>query len=799
MAEHYLIIYTIISFLLCGVDFYFAVKAFRKPNKIGRALGFSATSAGIITLAYVLSVNTSSDALVSVMSSVTFAGIDCLLVSLAYFAFLLPGLHRRRGSRAANTVLRTLASVDIIVMLVNIFTGIAVTYVRLNPVGIGYQMKTPYIIHLAYSYFMILVTLAVLINKCVHTPRQYRNQYLQIVMAIGVVVLINALFLFQQEGSFFTKVDCSILGYSIGLYLMYWTAYDYREKDMLESLSMTVFQNISQGIVLFDYMDELIMYNRKAGQLLPGVPFQREMPGARFLESCGIALDGRDNFSTQCDAGNGVPLRCDYRQLKDQQNRVLGHLYVFTDITRDTDITTGFEYAKGMAYAEQNEARIARPAAVAIFDIIGLRDVNRVMGRDEGDKRIRALAKEVRRCMPEGSIFLRGYEAYLIAVCPGKTEQDIRGAVENVVGNSESRVMFGLSAAEDAAGAGERTLAQAMETAYRSLQIKKLLGPESVRSQALASLVRALEEADADTESHVRRTQKMGAMLGKRIHLTDAELAQLELLCLLHDIGKIGIPLEILNKPGKLADQEWAVLRTHPEKGYQIAMSSDELKSIAEMILYHHERWDGNGYPKKLAGADIPVLSRIISVVDAYDAMVNDRSYRKAMTPEAAQAEIRGNAGTQFDPQLAAEFLAMLSENPDLAQGEKVSAGGEQARQAPLAADAVSGNTAVIAYSRYLLDDDNVIIEVDDHFEEITGYAPEDVLNRMAQKDLIPPEDRAFYLIQVSNQLARASMAYLRHEILRKDGERIQVACCGKRYFDSAAKAFRNEIIVFRL
>ena len=345
-----------------------------------------------------------------------------------------------------------------------------------------------------------------------------------------------------------------------------------------------------------------------------------------------------------------------------------------------------------------------------------------------------------------------------------------------------------------------RTLTEALQTAYRSIQIKKLMCAGSLRSQALASLVRALKEADADTEDHVRRTRKMGAMLGRRIGLTDAQLTQLELLCLLHDIGKIGIPLEILNKPGKLAEQEWEVLRTHPEKGYQIAMSADELSTIADMILYHHERWDGRGYPKGLAGEDIPVLSRIISIVDAYDAMVNDRSYRKALTPEAAQQEIRRNAGTQFDPALAGEFLTLLAENPEIARGEKVGPEAEgHGRFAPLMAAEGTGVTVPIAYSRYMLDLNETIIEADRRFEEITGYAVEDAVGKMTQFDLIPPEDRAHYMLQVSRQFTQGDMAYLRHEILRKDGVKVKVACYGRRYYDSAVKAFRNEIIIFQL
>ena len=110
-----------------------------------------------------------------------------------------------------------------------------------------------------------------------------------------------------------------------------------------------------------------------------------------------------------------------------------------------------------------------------------------------------------------------------------------------------------------------------------------------------------------------------------------------------------------------------------------------------------------------------------------------------------------------------------------------------------------TGFAPPIAYSRYLLDIDNVIIQVDERFEAITGYCAEEVVGRMTQAELIPPEDRADYLIQVGNQLAHGDIAYIRHEILRKDGTRVQVACCGRRYYDSAEKAHRHEIIVFKM
>jgi HD-GYP domain-containing protein (c-di-GMP phosphodiesterase class II) len=120
----------------------------------------------------------------------------------------------------------------------------------------------------------------------------------------------------------------------------------------------------------------------------------------------------------------------------------------------------------------------------------------------------------------------------------------------------------------------------------------------------------------------------------------------------LHDIGKIGVPDSILNKPGKLDTDEWVIMKRHSEIGSRITQSVPEFVRISDYILAHHERWDGNGYPRGLKGEEIPLLSRILCIVDAYDAMTSERAYRKPMTPEAAIQELIENAGKQFDPDL---------------------------------------------------------------------------------------------------------------------------------------------------
>ncbi len=442
--------------------------------------------------------------------------------------------------------------------------------------------------------------------------------------------------------------------------------------------------------------------------------------------------------------------------------------------------------------------------SAAVFDIINLHRINREKGRSEGDKCIRSLVRSVIAHMPHDCSVYRGYDAEIIAVCRGMGEKDTIGLIKNVIRDCQDRVFYGVASTAGPfvhadLSPDNVTAMDALEEAQLDLSIKKMLTRSSDKSEALSSLVQALEEVDQDTEEHVKRTRKMGVELGKRLGLTDTQLTAVEELCLLHDIGKIAVPLDILNKPGKLTDAEWTALRAHADKGYQIALATKELKPIAECIRYHHERWDGKGYPAQLKEDEIPVLSRIISIVDAYDAMVNDRCYRKALDPQVAMQEIRDNAGTQFDPYMSEVFLQMLSDNPKLTLGKKTGGGEVQAFKNTAEQTAVNGNTQPVVYCEYKLDVNDIITEVGPSFESITGFSPEDALGKMTQYDLIPKEDIDDYMIQVGNQFSKSDTAFLRHRILRKDGAVINVICHGTRQFDSATRSLMSTIQIYEV
>jgi diguanylate cyclase (GGDEF)-like protein/putative nucleotidyltransferase with HDIG domain len=177
---------------------------------------------------------------------------------------------------------------------------------------------------------------------------------------------------------------------------------------------------------------------------------------------------------------------------------------------------------------------------------------------------------------------------------------------------------------------------------------------------AVAALAAAIDARDNYTMSHSEEVVGLAREVARRLGLSPSEVSKVRDGAMLHDVGKVAIPNEILFKPGPLTDAEWDVMRQHPVIGESILRRTPELAPIAPLVRHEHERWDGGGYPDGLGGDSIPIGSRIILACDAYNAMITARPYREPMSEEAAHAELRGNAGSQFDPRVVEALLAVL-------------------------------------------------------------------------------------------------------------------------------------------
>ena len=199
------------------------------------------------------------------------------------------------------------------------------------------------------------------------------------------------------------------------------------------------------------------------------------------------------------------------------------------------------------------------------------------------------------------------------------------------------------------------------------LRVKELEEQQlASRNSLICALNQLLDLKDLNTGVHSTRLAEWAMRVGRKIGMDDNDLGQLEVAALLHDIGKIGVPDSILRKPAKLTDDERALMNKHPEYGWSILRLLPGLQTASLYILHHHESYDGTGYPGGLKAEEIPIGSRIVSVIDAFDAMISNRCYRKGLPQEEAMRRLVESSGTQFDPQLVKVFL-------ELAESEEVS------------------------------------------------------------------------------------------------------------------------------
>jgi len=305
------------------------------------------------------------------------------------------------------------------------------------------------------------------------------------------------------------------------------------------------------------------------------------------------------------------------------------------------------------------------PYSLIMGDIDGLKIVNDIWGHAEGDRLLIQAAKLLKKCCRSNDIPARiGGDEFSILL-PDCDEVMVKSTFDQIVATFENdplischdiykaSISMGFVTKSHASEDTDTLLKTADDYMYR----RKLLEKKSLRSSILSTIKTTLFEKSSETETHAERMADLSKQLGIELGLSEYDLISLELAATLHDIGKIGINKEVLEKSGRLSEAEWKEMRKHPEIGYRIADKIPELTAIADYILCHHERWDGTGYPQGLRGGDIPLISRIVSVVDSYDAMTENRAYRKAISKEAAIAEITRNSGTQFDPRIAITFV----------------------------------------------------------------------------------------------------------------------------------------------
>src|SRR4030065_2489258 len=289
------------------------------------------------------------------------------------------------------------------------------------------------------------------------------------------------------------------------------------------------------------------------------------------------------------------------------------------------------------------------PLSLIMGDVNGLKIINDTFGPREGDKLLKKIAKIIKSCCREEDIIARWGGDEFSILLPKTTEEDAEEILNRIrdvcFKTGDQKIPVSVSLGTSTKKIHDYDIRMTVKEAEDWMYRRKLLERRSISSSIISSLERTLQEKSYETEEHALRLKDMALVLGQSLKLTENKLNELILLSALHDIGKIAIPDDILMKKGKLTIKEWGIIKRHPEIVFNITASSPQLVPIADAVLSHHEWWNGSGYPRGLKGEDIPLVSRIISIVDSYDVMTHDRAYRKAISKEKAMEELERYAG----------------------------------------------------------------------------------------------------------------------------------------------------------
>ncbi len=365
--------------------------------------------------------------------------------------------------------------------------------------------------------------------------------------------------------------------------------------------------------------------------------------------------------------------------IRDSEGEVIGAVIIFRDFSDKKEKRDQIEYLSyhdqlsGLYNRRFFEEEIKRlntkrnlPLSVIFADVNGLKTINDAFGHEQGDELIKKFAQVLRKnCRADDIISRTGGDEFVILL-PNTTSEDVQSLTQRIKDNiQEQKVMninISVSFGWSTKNIEEQSINYLIKNAEDMMYQKKIFESTSKRGAVIKSIMSTLHQKNPGERAHSKRVGFICESIGKAYNLSSDEVEELKIAGRLHDIGKIAIDSTILNKTEPLTQEEWSQLKLHPETGYRLLGTSKEYYNIAEYVLAHQERWDGNGYPRGLLGENILWKSRIIALADAFDSMTSDKPYKKGLSEEEAIKEIKSKAGIQFDPEIARVFVEKVME-----------------------------------------------------------------------------------------------------------------------------------------
>lgn len=574
---------------------------------------------------------------------------------------------------------------DCIAFGTNSFTSFAYRYFSVPILDVSpehsvfiYRGTTWFIFHQCFTLVVSVLIISAAIFKCALTSVALGGRYIVVASYTAICAMSNIVY--NYVPLFYSALNYPVFLLDLLPVVIAWQLIFYKPMFIKNVIRKVAFEDVSYPVAFFDIEDLLLHYNKAAAEIfgfkkkdifkLTLSDFLFKFLGSKIRNRSASTIE---EISVKTKSGTVVNYNMDFSKYTNYAGKNCGTMLIFHDITTlkkfygemeksvTTDAVTGFA-SRLLLERKITEINLYRkyPYTAVVCSLNGLLLITESFGSDFRNELLVYIAKILREKVSAFD-FIACDNSNITILMPNTTKNDAELLFKRIAQTFENDKSFDFTLSIEYAicerADKDTDMHIAVDHAMATMRQNKIINSEAVHKSIIKALLETFRWRNPETESHSRRVQAIAVKIGKKLGFSENELSWLSTLALFHDIGKMSVPYRIINKPESMTDEERDLLRLHVINGYKIAKASPELAPIARCILCHHERWDGKGYPKGYSGEEIPRLSRIVSIADAFDVMISGRPYQEKIDIDSAVAEIKNNSGTQFDPEIAEIFI----------------------------------------------------------------------------------------------------------------------------------------------